>query len=201
MNSTVLPSEIIIAASEINNVDYLYNDFENICSNVKLIIFGTVDKCYSGINRNRGFTKCSNDIIIFIDADDIIHPQKIEIVQKCFKLFPDCKQILHQYDISEKILKLVFNTDELPIFKYQGNFTKTDTENKMKNITRGHVTIHRSVFNKIIYGNLIQGQDSVFTKKVHNIFNESYFLPLRLIIYNKTGGIELKKDHYFNNKY
>lgn len=201
MQSTVLPNEIIIAASEVNEKKEkeLYDSLIKICKNVKLIIYGTTDIAYAGVNRNRGYTKSSNDIIMFIDADDFIHPQKVEIIQKCFEKFPDCKQLIHNFSSSAKDLGLKFDIDNLPIFQYKGSFQKGDiVHNGMKRIHRGHVTVHRSVFEKVKYNNDRHREDNTFTKKVHKSFDKSFFLSLPLLIWNESG-IKFRDD-YYNNK-
>ena len=86
MKSTCLPDEIIIAASEVDSKkeDELYKILKPLCNNIELIISGISTIGYSGANRNRGATCVKNNILIFMDADDFIHPQKIEIVKKMF---------------------------------------------------------------------------------------------------------------------
>ena len=40
--------------------------------------------------------------IIRADADDIIHPQKLEIIESVFKKYPDTKLVLHRFHGSRK---------------------------------------------------------------------------------------------------
>ena len=198
MSSTVLPNEIIIAASEIT-YDYektLYESLINICKNIKLIISGIKEQGYSGINRNRGAEVASSDILMFIDADDYTHPQKIEIIQKCFDKYPTCKQILHNGGLDKNSLSIYYDVNSLPIFKYSGDFSKKHiVNNGMNTIIRGHASVHRDVFKKVVYKNVIHREDNIFTKKVHLIFNESFFLPLSLMVYQETG-IQARNNYY-----
>ncbi len=201
MLSTVLPNEIIVAASEITKEgeQKLFNELIHLCNNVTLIISGIKDQGYSGVNRNRGALAASSDIFMFIDADDYTHPQKIEIVLKCFKQYPIIKQLLHNYSLDEQSLNMKYDINNLPIFKYIGDFNKKSiVNNGMKNIHRGHVTVHRSVFKTLLYKDVRHRQDNIFTKKVHLKLNSSYFLPLSLMVYQESG-IPFR-DNYYDKK-
>ncbi len=198
MTSTVLPNEIIVCASEITNENEqkLLNDLIHLCNSVTLIISGTKDQAYSGVNRNRGAHAASNDILMFIDADDYTHPQKIEIVSKCFKRYPNIKLLLHNCSLQEDSLNIIHDVDNIPVFKYIGDFNKKSiVNNGMKTIHRGHATVHKSIFENISYKDVRHREDNIFTKKVHLIFNESFFLPLSLMVY-KESGIQFRDDYY-----
>ena len=133
---------------------------------------------------------------MFIDADDYTHPQKIEIVLKCFKQYPNIKLLLHNCSLQEDSLNIIHDVDNIPVFKYIGDFNKKSiVNNGMKHIHRGHSTVHRSVFENISYKDVRHRQDNIFTKKVHEKLNSSYFLPLSLMVY-KESGIQFRDDYY-----
>lgn len=198
MSSTILPNEIIVGASEITKEgeQKLFNELIHLCNNVTLIISGTKDQAFSGVNRNRGAHVACSDIFMFIDADDYTHPQKIEIVLKCFKQYPNIKLLLHNCSLQEDSLNIIHDVDNIPVFKYIGDFNKKSiVNNGMKHIHRGHSTVHRSVFENISYKDVRHRQDNIFTKKVHEKLNSSYFLPLSLMVY-KESGIQFRDDYY-----
>lgn len=200
MSSTILPNEIIVAASEItiDGEQKLFNELIHLCNNVTLIISGTKDQAYSGVNRNRGANTACGDIFMFVDADDYTHYQKIEIVLKCFKQYPIIKQLLHNYSLDEQHLNVKHDIDNLPIFKYIGDFNKKSiVNNGMKTIHRGHATVHKSVFKTLSYKDVRHREDNIFTKKVHVKLNSSYFLPLSLMVY-KESGIQFRDEYYDN---
>ena len=202
MESTIMPKEIIIAASEMNNEskDTLYNKLQHITNNLtKLIITNTEEKAFSGINRNRGVEFSSGEIIVFIDADDFTHRQKIEIIDFIFKKHLDCKMLLHNYTKNNNFEISNYDLNKLNEFKYLGGFEKTDiVKNNMNRIHRGHSTIKKSVFNLVQFKNEMHREDNIFTKKVHQIFNSSYFVPIELMIYNETG-IPFRENYYKNS--
>jgi hypothetical protein len=83
---TKLPNDIIIALSGTTDLvsKQIEIDLNNI-SKVPVKITNTTDKNYAGINRNRVAETSTNDYIVFLDADDFMHPQRIEIVDKVLK--------------------------------------------------------------------------------------------------------------------
>ena len=93
-----------------------------------------------------------------------------------------------------------YDINNPPFFKYKGDFNKKSiVKNGMHQIHRGNIAVHKDVFQKITYkDNMRHRKDNLFTKKLHGIFNQSYFLNYKLIIYN-ISGIEFR-DNYYNNK-
>lgn len=48
-------------------------------------------------NRNIAAAQLDTDIISFFDADDIMHPQRIEAISGAFERYDDCKIVLHSF--------------------------------------------------------------------------------------------------------
>lgn len=198
LKSTKLPNQIIIAASEISSdkASELIKNFTN--DNVEILIDPCEKCCYSGENRNRGLQLNKSEIVTFVDADDFTHPQKLEIINRVFNLHPKCMMLLHTFSTNINTLSNMHDLDHIPVFKYQGDFQKNDLIKKMKYIHRGHATFNIKVFDAIKYNpNLRHREDNVFTKKVHKLFDESYFLPLPLMIYLESG-IAFRNNYYDN---
>jgi glycosyltransferase involved in cell wall biosynthesis len=191
MESTVLPDEIVIGASELDDAreSTMRAELLGIVDSrgPVLIIASTHNKGYSGFNRNRGVAKCTSDVIFFHDADDPIHRQKVEIVKHCFDTYPDCKQLIHKLCIDRRELAGTCDMNTLPFYHYTGVFAKTAGW-KMHHLCRGHVAVRKSVFEKIGFNpNALNQQDNTFCKKVHAMFNQTYFLPVCLLYYVPTG--------------
>lgn len=53
-------------------------------------------KCLPAANRNRAMQQAAGDLVVFMDADDTMHPQKLEIVEY-FAVKTQCKLLLHGY--------------------------------------------------------------------------------------------------------
>ena len=46
-------------------------------------------------NRNVAMRQLHTDIVSFMDADDVMHPQRLEIIYEAFSRYPGCKLLLH----------------------------------------------------------------------------------------------------------
>ena len=73
------PNDIIIALSETNKIDALNLEkkLKQIFYNCK--VYSTITNQKSWENRDRGASISKSDILIFLDADDECHPQRIKI--------------------------------------------------------------------------------------------------------------------------
>jgi len=83
---TSLPDEVVISISEAHKLKAgLVNKLENHIWPFELIIMQTDRPKWAGENRNIAAENSSGDILICQDADDLPHPQRIEIIKKIFK--------------------------------------------------------------------------------------------------------------------
>ena len=87
-------------------------------------------------NRNKAANLLNTDLITFIDVDDIMHPQRIEIL----KSIEDADMIVHEFSNTDSF---VFEKYELPIIP---NRVSTIKE---LHIQRAHTTVSYQVFKNI----------------------------------------------------
>jgi glycosyltransferase involved in cell wall biosynthesis len=101
LKGTYQPYEIIIS---LNGCKFLNNDdilnFENNYKNIKLKLVKTLELLSRPIARNILFPYIEGEIITFCDADDIIHYQRLEIINYFFENH-DIDHLLHSYLLSE----------------------------------------------------------------------------------------------------
>ena len=104
LKQTILPWEIIIVndCSKDNTLDVL---IENYQGNNIVKIYSLPKNSGVSVARNLGWDKATGDFIAFLDADDVWHPSKLEVLKE---LKHDCKDIFciaHKYTekgLSEK---------------------------------------------------------------------------------------------------
>jgi glycosyltransferase involved in cell wall biosynthesis len=195
-NQTVIPDKVVISCSSTTKTHF---EFKLECYFEKIqqykfflqIITSEEKKCASQ-NRNIAAFKLSDmDYITFIDADDVMHPQRIEILLKVFQ-DNDSDIILHNYhnyhnsEILDGITKKI-ESHEINIRSnslkqcYSGCLTHKyyyDTNDK---IHHGHVSIKQAIFNQIQFPeepDFYTKEDCVFCYRVFSLENikDSYIV-------------------------
>lgn len=92
-SSTRKPDEIVIScsSSESNRILYFtYNDMD-------VRIWYSTERLNQAMNRNRAASLLKTDLITFIDADDLMHPKRIEYLCNAFESRPDIAAVYHSY--------------------------------------------------------------------------------------------------------
>ncbi len=174
-DQTVPPIEIIIALSSVPkdmNVDEIRRKLQTIV-NVPLIILGTHEQCYAGINRNRAANASKGDYILFMDADDLMHPQYVEIILKTFLEY-DPIAIVHGFSVSQGNLPRFIGNYKTFDGNYLYNIHKKNPPKNNtfiglphKNLHQGHISVQKKVFRDgLRYTNRIRGQDAQFLRKL-----------------------------------
>ena len=189
------PDEVIVSLSpKFLKLDLLNEKIrlENKYNNLKCLVQETMTN--AAINRNKCIEESDGDIIIIHDADDVMHPQKCEIIEKLFIEYPDTKMILHRFkimkernyllnnykkiNIEKKNLYFIFksnnNIGEYPpiyITNYDYNSIKPEQP-----YASGYITIKKDVFKRIKYENRNKGEDSCYITNIHNIYNKTLFI-------------------------
>jgi glycosyltransferase involved in cell wall biosynthesis len=94
-NQTILPNKVVVSCSSTREEEF---DFEKISLyTFSLQIITSEDKKCAAENRNIDASNLTDmDYLTFIDADDIMHPQRIELLLKAFQEH-DSDIILHNY--------------------------------------------------------------------------------------------------------
>jgi glycosyltransferase involved in cell wall biosynthesis len=64
-------------------------------SGIPLIVMTNSDNVGPGVSRNVGWSHARGDLIAFLDADDVWHPQKLEIQVQVFESKPDVMMACH----------------------------------------------------------------------------------------------------------
>ena len=178
-NQTKKPKEVIIGHSEMthNQSDILKKKFNY---TFDLIIAPASKKCFAAENRNRACKIANCDYISFIDADDQMVSEKIEIMWQIINEYkPYC--IVHNFSNNKDIIhkkfiksdsnsyKLIFGEELYNICK------KTEGEHLYltDNIHHGHSTIKTDVLKTVKFDESFKfrrGQDSKFLRDILNKF-------------------------------
>jgi glycosyltransferase involved in cell wall biosynthesis len=195
---TIIPDKVVVSSSSTSEFK------SNKIYNYPLEVIVTEDKQNASKNRNIAASKLNDmDYITFIDADDIMHPQRIEFLQHCFKLY-DSDIILHNYFESSNVPSDNFfeSNKEIKILTHtlarslSGCITQINGySDRVDKIHHGQVTVKREVFEQVQFPEEREfetKEDSVFCYRVFSLPNIKHaYIQNELSYYNPshTGGI------------
>lgn len=150
-SSTVKPDSIVISCSSWEHSKRLGFTYDGI----PVQIWYATERLNVAQNRNRAASCLNTDLITFLDADDLMHPKRIEFLRHTLETRPDVSAVYHGYSW-EHVSKRgdPFWEEESPrplpnpMVKDPnavGIMVATDPPNQYEH-HHAHVTIRRAVF-------------------------------------------------------
>jgi glycosyltransferase involved in cell wall biosynthesis len=196
-SQTIVPNKVAVSCSSTDKLDIVKK------YNFELDIFVTNEKLNAAQNRNNAISKLLDmDYVTFIDADDIMHPQRIEILLKTIHDY-DSDVILHNYqtepysdqNIFESIENIVVRTKTL-IKSWSGCITHiSGYDDRIDKIHHSQVTVKNWILHIIKFPEEPEfhfKEDCVFCYRVFSLPNIKHaYISNNLTYYNqsRTGGI------------
>jgi len=195
-NQTIIPDQVIVSSS--STTDFKIN--KEYSFPLEIII--TEDKKNAAQNRNIAASYLSDmDYITFIDADDIMHPQRIEVL---LKVIDACTSdiILHNF-YTEKELNnnLIFEKIEIInvrtyslIPSWSGCITHINGYNdKIDRIHHSQVTVKKTIFELVKFPEEFKfhrKEDSIFCHRVFSLPNiKNAYIKNKLSYYKPSNTI------------
>ena len=143
---TVKPDRVIVVCSSSNPEDipdeYLQYSFE--------CVIRTREGDYNQAqNRNEGIRHIDTDYVTFFDADDVMHPQRIELIRKYMN---DTDLILHSYRTDMPLFRCIRN----PVV-YQNELMRGPTgcavfkPNWDAPLHHAQVTVRKEIFDRVMF--------------------------------------------------
>jgi glycosyltransferase involved in cell wall biosynthesis len=86
------PDEVVVGCSSVEAEDIPVYSYS-----FPLRILTRPGRHNAAENRNYAVSALTTDIVSFFDADDVMHPQRIEAIQTSFVAYPHCSIVLHNY--------------------------------------------------------------------------------------------------------
>lgn len=175
---TRLPFEMIIALSQAGKVDpAILESIQQGSFKFPVKLLCSDQQATAGENRNRACSAAQGTIIVCQDADDLPHPQRLEIIGYFFKTYP-IHHLMHQF-AQENIIDLVYDPKQIP-YKILRDFEKIW---ECGLVTNGNVAFARHVFEQVQWSKRILGEDVVFNSSVYDLFHHNVVLEVPLIAY------------------
>jgi glycosyltransferase involved in cell wall biosynthesis len=146
-------------------------------------------------NRNRAASLLTTDLVTFIDADDLMHPRRLEFLCDIFEKRPDIACVYHTH-VHDHISKRNDPFWEEPVMnplpnpmvkdpKAVGLMVLTDPPNQYEH-HHAHVTVRKPVFDRLTFDEdwrFYRMEDSVYGVKLLNNNIPMLFLNNRLTRY------------------
>jgi len=179
---TSLADEVVISISEIHKVDpaFLLALQEGPWL-FPVKIFTSEQVQQAGTNKNICCNHATGDIFIIQDADDIPHPQRVEIIKYFFENY-EVDHIMHRYfwlDYPKDVdFVLQKNFASIPV-SWAQNYPCCDI-----NYTNGEIALTKEVFNKIQWTAWSVGEDVIFNREVYVQFKHCLLIDIPLLSYN-----------------
>lgn len=107
--NSIKPEIVIISCSSMDDEELILPEYS---FPVRLILHK--ERKNAAENRNIAAAQLTTDIVSFFDADDIMHPQRIEFILNAFNKY-DCKIVLHNF---YETYNSVFTTYDTAAYEY-----------------------------------------------------------------------------------
>lgn len=193
-NQTVLPDEVVISLSGTKHLDKeLILDLESRQWPFKLKVIQSEESQTEAQNRNSAAANASKDILINHDADDLPHPQRVEIIKHFFSKY-DIVHLMHSALHPSEEVSPYENFDEI---NYHILWRYADTLNKKTSFCGGPIAMLRSVFERFQWKESTRniGCDVSFNKQVIKGYWKSIAIEAPIYIYFYNAG-SLYLNHF-----
>lgn len=189
---TLLPYEIILVIAE---SDVMEKDHKNIVQKLKtnkypfnLNIVEIKGKSLSGNTRYVGIqnTDENTEIIIFQDADDIPHRQRIEIIKYLFDKHSNIVHICHKWskDFDHYNKNKLYNLKNIKYEIPKFNIFSDKLYRQRQHITNGNIAIKKNIYDKILwFKNKFRQQDISTNINIYNKFKKTIYIKEELYLY------------------
>lgn len=179
-NQTRLPDMVIVSCSSSEGSDILYKEDDY---KFPLKIYTHSERLNAAQNRNFGSRQINTDIISYFDCDDIMHPQRVEIIYKAFIQYPEMKLLIHSLQLSPTNFNFIkydmdainFEKAELYVCRWGSICHKRDYKIGIMN---SGCSISRKIFDEIQYSEIpehIGKEDTLFNAAIINKYSDNVF--------------------------
>lgn len=181
-NQSRRPDEIVAAvsrcpASEVAKIAAL---------DVNVIFSG--DQLSAGANRNRAAAVATGDVLIYQDADDVPHPQRVEIIAGIFEKF-DVEHLMHFFYYLQDEPSLFSAAVAAEQSRYHGTLPPVAAYHAglVASVTNGNVALSRALAQSVRWPEYRgRGEDVEFNQSVYAATKRAVVTPLPLITYRRN---------------
>ena len=192
------PDMVVVSCSSSQEEDMPYKSSDY---SYPLKIFTHSEKRNTAQNKNYGSRIVGTDIISYFDADDIMHPQRIEVIFNVFMKNSNLKLLLHSLKLNPPDFNYpTYEVENIPVeldpfFICHWGAVNLKHES-YRAIHNGHNAIRKDIFNEVQYIESDDGlgrEDTIFNRVLIQKYQNSQcigYCPYELTWYfpSSTGG-------------
>jgi cellulose synthase/poly-beta-1,6-N-acetylglucosamine synthase-like glycosyltransferase len=190
-NQTSVPDEVVISLSHIEQLkEEHFSRVEKHNWPFRLILLKHHQKKLAAENRNLAGAASSGDIIICQDADDIPHPQRIEIIKYHFETYT-IDHLLHGWSEANEPFESYRIADIVILSpKNYGQISPMNPKRPFS-ITNGYACYTRKVRDRVQWPHVSMAEDVDFNVAVYGNFKNRLVIGAKLVMYRN----ELSSHH------
>lgn len=178
-DQTQVPDEIVISLSEAPLVSATVRKLEEEHWPFSLKILKHKEKYPPGKNRNLACQASSGELILCQDADDLPHPQRVEIIKHLFEHY-ELEHLLHQWQQADTVFKTYTLQESVPSC---ASFRIYEQIN-IPEVHNGSVAFTRPLFDKVHWQPLTGiSEDALFNRTAYVFTKHRTVLQLSLLKY------------------
>lgn len=188
-NQTVVPDEIVVVFSEVEKIDTAdIAKLEKGLWDFKLTIIKRNGVFLEGENRNVAMDKAFGDILIFSDADDIPHSQRVETVKYIFENY-EIEHIIHTWGVKRDQMTPI-NIQAIKPLKFSTVQEVWNYSSAQSPVTFGSPCFLKEVGARLKWK---AKEDVEFNARVYQIFKNKIVIPAKLILYRNHLSSHARK--------
>jgi glycosyltransferase involved in cell wall biosynthesis len=143
-NQTRLPDQVVVSCSSIKQGAFPEKNY-----NFPVKIITTEEQKNASKNRNIAAKALETDIITFFDADDSMHNQRLEIIERAFEMGADI--VLHSFLFAYECQHALPKIEQFDIRSNVLSQCRSGciTYDRIQRITHGHVSVTHRIYQMI----------------------------------------------------
>lgn len=147
------------------------------------------DKCSPGRARNLGASVADGDLLIFFDADDSYHKNRIEVIDMCFSS-TEADAVVHGYTYHDNDIlsnDIIMPPSFSETIRDPNNNTNLLEPTLNFPIAHGHASFKNSIFKQFKYReDLVPGEDGELLRRVCDTENKVMCILENLSVYTPS---------------
>ncbi len=192
---SVLPNEIIIVLSESGQINSEeIEKIKNLKYRFGLKLLEVKEKSPAGNNRYLGSVEAEGSILIFQDADDIPHTQRVEIISYYMKKYPEVMHLIHNYETEDQLYQqrrysLISITHKV----MKENIFNVKEIEKRHRLTHGNISIRKTIVDQIDWDRTSwRAQDKNLNRRIFRKYGKVLYIRDPLYYYRKRFSLVKK---------